>query len=186
MKSIDDLIQREGGYSDHPADKGGPTMYGITERKAREHGYLGNMRDMPRTLAETIYMGEYWIRTNISRLRPHSVAEEVLDSAVLHGPGTAIMWLQVALNAFNDHGKLYADCKTDGILGTKTLEIVAAYMAARGKQDGEAVLVRALNCLQGAYMIELRQEDFVFGWIRHRVSVARGPDGRGGHRVDSL
>ena len=145
MRAIDELIQREGGYSDHPADKGGPTMYGITERVARENGYLGSMRDMPRTLAETIYLGRYWLQTNISRLRPQSVAEEVLDSAVLHGPGTAIMWLQVALNAFNGNGKMYPDCKTDGILGTKTIEAVAAYMAARGKQDGEAVLVRALN-----------------------------------------
>ena len=27
---IDGLIDREGGYVDHPADKGGPTCFGIT------------------------------------------------------------------------------------------------------------------------------------------------------------
>ena len=32
---IDDVIAREGGYSDHPADRGGPTRWGITERVAR-------------------------------------------------------------------------------------------------------------------------------------------------------
>ena len=32
---INDLIEREGGYVNHPADKGGPTCFGITEAVAR-------------------------------------------------------------------------------------------------------------------------------------------------------
>ena len=36
MKHIDamitDVIRREGGYVNHPADKGGPTKYGITHK----------------------------------------------------------------------------------------------------------------------------------------------------------
>ncbi|MGN6123997.1 MAG: glycosyl hydrolase 108 family protein, partial [Sphingomonas oligoaromativorans] len=38
---IDELIQREGGYSARPADKGGPTRFGISEAVARAHGYKG-------------------------------------------------------------------------------------------------------------------------------------------------
>ena len=34
---IDELIEREGGYANHPADKGGPTRFGITEAVARAH-----------------------------------------------------------------------------------------------------------------------------------------------------
>ena len=34
---IDGLIEREGGYVNHPADKGGPTCFGITEAVARSH-----------------------------------------------------------------------------------------------------------------------------------------------------
>ena len=45
---IDSLIDREGGYSNHPADRGGPTNYGITEAVARAQGYRGHMRDLPR------------------------------------------------------------------------------------------------------------------------------------------
>jgi lysozyme family protein len=35
---IDALIDREGGYVNQPADKGGPTRFGITEAVARAHG----------------------------------------------------------------------------------------------------------------------------------------------------
>ena len=45
---IDGLIEREGGYVNHPADKGGPTCFGITEAVARAHGYAGAMRSLPR------------------------------------------------------------------------------------------------------------------------------------------
>jgi lysozyme family protein len=38
---INALIEREGGYVNHPADRGGPTRYGITEAVARAHGYGG-------------------------------------------------------------------------------------------------------------------------------------------------
>ena len=45
---IDALIEREGGYANHPADKGGPTCFGITEAVARAHAYAGPMRQLPR------------------------------------------------------------------------------------------------------------------------------------------
>src|SRR4051812_11797343 len=45
---IEALIDREGGYVDHPADKGGPTCFGITEAVARAQGYSGPMRQLPR------------------------------------------------------------------------------------------------------------------------------------------
>ena len=40
---IDDLIEREGGFVNHPADRGGATCFGITEAVARAHGYSGAM-----------------------------------------------------------------------------------------------------------------------------------------------
>ena len=40
--TIDALIEREGAYSDHPADRGGPTRWGITEQVARAYGYYGS------------------------------------------------------------------------------------------------------------------------------------------------
>lgn len=52
---IDALIEREGAYANHPADRGGPTCWGITEAIARAHGYAGAMKQLPRAEATEIY-----------------------------------------------------------------------------------------------------------------------------------
>jgi lysozyme family protein len=57
---IDDLIAREGDYVNHPADRGGPTRWGITEAVARKHVYHDKMAQLPRTEAAAIYKRIYW------------------------------------------------------------------------------------------------------------------------------
>ena len=57
---IDRVIAREGDYSDHPADRGGATRWGITEAVARDRGYDGAMRALPRSTAAAIYRTDYW------------------------------------------------------------------------------------------------------------------------------
>ena len=57
---IDTLIAREGGFVDHPADRGGATRWGITTAVARANGYHGSIRDLPRSVAATIYASVYW------------------------------------------------------------------------------------------------------------------------------
>lgn len=39
---IEGILGKEGGYVDHPSDKGGPTRWGITQTIARAHGYTGD------------------------------------------------------------------------------------------------------------------------------------------------
>src|SRR3546814_18305690 len=45
---IEATIGKEGGYSNHPADNGGPTMWGITERVARKKDQTGEQQDRKR------------------------------------------------------------------------------------------------------------------------------------------
>src|SRR3546814_13404995 len=61
-KLIDAVIDREGAYVNHPADRGGPTCWGITEAAARAEGYRGAMRDLPRATAAAIYRKHSWTR----------------------------------------------------------------------------------------------------------------------------
>lgn len=175
-KYIDDLIAREGGYVDHPADRGGPTNWGITEQVARAYGYTGRMQDMPRSVAKSIYLERYWEAPKFNLVNEHSaaVAEELLDTGVNMGPGVAARFLQRALNALNSEGKHYPDVPVDGAIGRITIAALRAYLSVRGK-DGHVVLVRALNAQQAVRYIEIaearpNQEAFVHGWLLHRVA----------------
>jgi lysozyme family protein len=174
---IEALVKREGGYVDHPADRGGPTMYGITEQVARAYGYHGRMQDLPRSVAKAIYMERYWVQPRFDHIAELSgpVAEELLDTGVNMGTGVASRFLQRALNVLNKEGKSYPDLAVDGALGPMTIAAMRAYLGLRGK-DGHVVLLRALNCLQGARYIDIAearpsQEAFVHGWLLHRVAT---------------
>lgn len=182
MTTFDSAFRRtvgiEGKYSNNPADSGGETMYGITAALARAYGYKGAMRDLPLATAKDIYLLEFWtpLKLNaIDALGYSAVAIELFDSAVNCGRPAAGKWLQIALNALNNEGKLYPEVSEDGNIGPATLSALTGYAANR-KGNGQLVLLRALNCLQGAFYIDLtrkRQKDeaFVFGWLLNRVEV---------------
>lgn len=165
----------EAGYVDDPRDSGGATRYGITEAKAREHGYEGEMADLPLDLAIEIYKADYWDVAQLDlvyALAPN-VAYEMFDTAVNCGPPVAVRFLQRVLNLFNNGGKAYPDVAMDGRMGVQTQFALRAFIHARGKL-GVEVLVEALNCMQGAFYTELaerrpKDEAFAFGWFANRI-----------------
>ena len=99
---IDDLIDaaigREGGFSDNPADRGGATRWGITERVARANGYAGDMRALPRETAAAIYRRLYWQRPGYDRVAAAMplIAAELFDTGINMGPKVATGFLQRA------------------------------------------------------------------------------------------
>ena len=106
---IDGLIEREGGYVNHPADKGGPTCFGITEAVARAHGYGGAMRNLPRADAAAIYRRLYWLRPRFDQVARRSarISAELFDTGVNMGPAVATTFLQRALTALNRNARDY-------------------------------------------------------------------------------
>lgn len=178
---IDAAIAREGGYVADPADRGGRTRWGITEMVARQQGYGGDMRLLPRAEAVAIYRRVYWLRPRFDAVaaRAPALAAELFDTGVNMGPAIAAGFLQRALNALNRGGSDYADIAIDGAVGPKTLTALDAFLARRGAA-GEAVLVKAIDALQGARYVELAErrpadEAFVYGWLTNRLG--EGIDG---------
>lgn len=174
-QELENLIEREGYLSDHSSDRGGLTVWGITERVAREHGYEGDMHALPRDFAKDIYRKTFWSVPGFDRVAECNgkIAQELFDTGVNCGTQFACKALQRALNAFNRQGEDFPDLTVDGFIGTRTLLALADFFAVRGA-NGETVLYRALNCLQGSRYINLAenrpdQEDFTFGWFLHRV-----------------
>lgn len=172
---IDELIEREGGYVDHPSDKGGPTRWGVTEAVARAHGWRGEMRDLPREEAMAIYRRLYWLRPGFDRVaeRAPALAAELFDTGVNMGPGVAAGFLQRALNALNRNGRDYADIAVDRRIGPRSLAALADFLDRRGAA-GEMVLLKAIEALQGERYLALAEqrpanEAFLYGWLANRL-----------------
>jgi len=171
------IIKVEGGYVNDPHDSGGATKYGITEKVARDYGYAGAMKSLPKSLAEQIYSTRYWDSLKLDDIEAvaPSLAHELADSGVNVGVYQATIWLQWALNGLNRQGNDYPDLMEDGVLGSQTLDALGRYLAVRPDQ-GEQVLLKALNALQGAHYVTLartrtKDEDFLFGWLKERVAL---------------
>jgi len=152
---IDDIIRREGGYVDHPADRGGPTKYGITQVT------LTAWRSRPVTPkdvealtveeARRIYRKLYIDDPGFAPL-PEPLRGLVVDTAVHSGVKTAVRLLQKALGGL----------LMDGILGPVTMAAV---------QDSNPVLLyRKMLAERIRYLgevIKARPSNSVFakGWM---------------------
>ena len=173
---IEGLLEREGGYVNHPADKGGPTCFGITEAVARAHGYAGSMKQLPRPDAMQIYRRLYWLRPRFDDVAKRStrIAAELFDTGANMGPAVATTFLQRALTALNRNGSDYPDLVPDGRIGEQTLAALDAFFGQRGQPGGETVLLRALEALQGERYLRLAErrpanEAFLYGWLANRI-----------------
>jgi lysozyme family protein len=106
------LLLHEGGYSNHAADPGGATRYGVTEAVARQEGYTGDMRAYPLSEARRVYRKRYWEAMRLDEL-PAEVRFDLFDAAVNSGVGQTTKWAQRILAL-----------KDDGIIGPVTLQAI--------------------------------------------------------------
>lgn len=171
----DKIIGEEGHYSSNPDDSGGETNWGITIKTARDNGFLGNMRSMTREEALKIYKAKFYLRAGIHLLAAvnEKIATKVFDCGVNCGVGTAGGYLQRALNVSNKKGATFADIKVDNMVGQATTNALNAYLRAR-PHDGQTIILRELNALQGNHYIVLAEKDekdetFINGWFANRI-----------------
>ena len=171
---VDAVIDREGGFVHHPADRGGATRFGITEAVARANGYSGDMRHFARPAAVALYRRLYWSAPGFDRIaeRSPALAAELFDTGVNMGPAVAVGFLQRALNALNRGGSDYADVLPDGRIGAATLAALDGFLATRPR--GATVLVKAIEALQGERYLTLAErrpanEAFLYGWLANRL-----------------
>ena len=153
-QAFDKLIGHEGGYSNHPSDPGGETMWGVTLRVARAAGYQGPMSALLRGTAADIYRRQYWDAVKADQL-PEAIRYDVFDAAVNSGVGQAAKWLQRALGV-----------KDDGVIGAQT--VAAALMAG-------PTLPARYNGTRLQFMTDLAGwSSFGKGWARRIASNLLG------------
>lgn len=106
------LLGHEGSYSNHASDPGGETMWGVTIKVARAHGYNGPMAELPVNTAKAIYRDLYWDAVRADEM-PAAIRYPLFDAAVNSGVRQAVKWLQSAV-----------DASADGAIGPQTMRLV--------------------------------------------------------------
>ena len=139
-RAVAELFKLEGVDSNDPDDPGGLTRFGITEAEWLNRNPQKPLKSITLDDARAFYREWYWHEPGFDRLAllAPMAAWECFEAGVNCGTGTAVKFLQRALNFLADAG-----LKDDGGLGDMTLGAVRAFVA-RGR-DYESFLVLAQN-----------------------------------------
>lgn len=149
------VLEHEGGYVNHPKDPGGETNYGITKRVAVEHGYTGDMRDIPMDIVKHIYYVSYWLKVRADQFPP-VIAFNLFDAAVNHGVSRSIQFIQRAVGV-----------KDDGIMGPVTIGAI--------KRSNEVNTMLRFQAERLFFYTNLKTFDhFGRGWMRRMADNIRG------------
>ncbi len=167
---IDTILQHEGGYTNHPADRGGPTKYGITqgtlEAFRQRHTTEQHVKDLTENEARDIYKKMYYNNPKIYQL-PEFIQPLITDMAVNHGPRRAIKILQSTLkdDFFTSPGKI------DGIIGPKTLQTVYEVTKRFSKESIiDALVDKRIGFYHAIINRDPSQRVFENGWITRAES----------------
>jgi lysozyme family protein len=128
---LDEILRREGWpkYTNHPADRAGPTKGGITLdtlRKWRGRAVIArDVEALDEAEVRQIYRARYVRDPGYLGIADESLRALVVDCCVLYGEDDASPWLQQAAK------DLGADIRVDGKVGPVTCAAVNALDADR-------------------------------------------------------
>lgn len=156
-RSLELILQFEGGFSDIPADRGGPTNLGITIPDLRRHrGHnvtVDDIRNLTRQEAGEIYREDYWNVVRGNQL-PKGIDLCAFDGGVLCGPGTSVRFLQTAMG--------FTGGDVDGRIGFDT---VTAARAGNARAIIEAYVARRREFHHQIVAGNASQAIFLQGWL---------------------
>lgn len=138
---IDAVLDREGGFSNRAADRGGPTHFGITQ--ATLSAWLGRVATVDDVMALTpetaraIYYSNYLVKPGIVYLADDDLRELVFDAGIQHGQGRAVQWLQAIAGTAQDG--VIGHATAAAVNGGNTASIYRRYLARRLCYYGEVI-----------------------------------------------
>lgn len=161
------MLQKfEGGWSNHPADRGGATMCGITyktfsawrKRKKQPEPSLDDLRNISQEEWADIFISLYWNKWKANLINNQSIANILVDFAWGSGPITAIRYIQ----------KHVLNVSADGICGPITLNAINQF-------PNQQLLFDMIKAARLAFVDQLvernpTQKVFLRGW-RNRINA---------------
>lgn len=179
LKSIQFILENEGGYSNSPNDKGGETYMGISRKynpmwegwkiidEAKEESgsstkfifALGTHEIYPKVLE--FYKKNYWEPLKLDKVNILRVATKILDISVNLGVSRTASMVQICINLIASN-----ELVVDNIIGSATVNLLNAVC----QDDNGEFLLKLLTLQQGyVYMklcqLDSSQEKFIRGWI---------------------
>jgi len=178
------VLKHEGGFSDHPADKGGPTKYGISLRMAVKLGDIDgdgrldfdidgdgdvdadDIRQMNAITAGRYYR-QLWARRRLDEVTNQHIAAKIFDLMVVSGFKGSSHIVQRALRA----------CGTavleDGIMGSGTIQSINLYTGNMLHRASHVLFVA--TCAEAAgFFRSLQSSNFEAGWLRRAYDRPEG------------
>lgn len=153
-KAVEAVLALEGGLVNHPADRGGVTKYGISQRA---HPQL-DIAAITEADARELYRA-YWLPL-FDRITDQVKANKVFDLCVNLGPTGGVTLLQRALRL--EHGTV----DVDGVFGAQTLMAVNLMPI---RQFLRTVRSRQVLHYVDLVLNDVTQRAFLDGWIRRAV-----------------
>jgi lysozyme family protein len=157
------ILEREGGYTDHPQDRGGPTHFGVTASTLGEARKLGRpatreeVHALTREEALAIYKRRYVDNPGFTEAAiPYApLRAQVIDHGVLSGPMTAVQDLQQVLGV-----------DVDGIFGRRTKEALQ-----RANLPAVHVALVKARTMRLVRLVQQRPSQLVFlaGWVQRAL-----------------
>lgn len=171
-KCLTVVLSAEGGYSDHPADRGGKTNMGII-KKTLEAAYTkeivshNDIKKLTRAEAANIYKVSYWVPSKAGEM-PYPLCLLHFDAAVNHGPGAAARQLQRTVNRIK--GPVL---KVDGIIGPATIKEARLLAVDSINFFCSELLKTRKEEFESIVKKDPSQKVFLNGWL-NRIAKLRG------------
>ena len=153
QETVERVIEREGGYVNHPNDPGAETNMGISIRAHPKE----DIKNLTKERAIEIYHRDYWIPSKVEKL-PTKIKETYFDMVVNMGQRRAVKVLQEACNSKK------CGLVVDGLIGSKTI---------RASKKIDKSRLQVYRILYYTDLIQKRKslKVFIVGWIRRAMEA---------------
>lgn len=152
-KFIPHLLKCEGGYVNHPYDRGGCTNKGITigvyRSRFGDDKTCEDLKNITDAEAAKIYKSEYWDKCKADYIVDEGVAYLIADWAVNSGVKTAIKEVQKLIGT-----------TPDGIVGNVTLRAINRHYGLYDK-----IMERRVDFYENIAKNRPTQQVFLKGWL---------------------
>lgn len=171
QEMVKEIILKEGGYVNDPADSGGPTKYGVTQatysRWLGRKASISDVKAITREVAEDIFINNYYFKPRIDIIADE-VQHKTFDMSVNHGPRRAVKLLQLAL------AKLGFEISVDGVIGSQTARISEMAIEKYGDVRVVNKIVEVRNDFYHRIVASRpTQKRFLKGWLNRSNSFLR-------------